>query len=140
MTLPIHSECDLAAHSAENALPFRDAFAAPFFVSVDMLFDPSSLLTTPGQVAAVLSIILLAKPLAALLIVLALRYPLRTGLTVAAGLAQIGEFSFILAELGRGLAAAHLGKRRPAAVRSDRRVARSSVAGDGRPALTANLC
>jgi CPA2 family monovalent cation:H+ antiporter-2 len=68
-----------------------------------MLFDPSILITSPLHVLTVVAIIVIGKPLAAFLIVVALRRPARTGLIVAAGLAQIGEFSFILAELGRSL-------------------------------------
>ena len=68
-----------------------------------MLFDPSILLTSPGRVLGVVAIIVLGKPLAALLLVMLLGRPARTGLIVGAGLAQIGEFSFILAELGRSL-------------------------------------
>jgi CPA2 family monovalent cation:H+ antiporter-2 len=84
--------------AAADALPLRDAFAVLFFVSVGMLFDPSFLLAAPGLVASVLAVVLLAKPLAALLIVSFLGYSVRTALTVALGLAQIGEFSFILAD------------------------------------------
>jgi CPA2 family monovalent cation:H+ antiporter-2 len=84
-------------------LPFRDAFAVLFFVSVGMLFDPMVLVERPGQVAAVIVIIVLGKSLAAAALVLALRYPLNTALTVSASLAQIGEFSFILAALGASL-------------------------------------
>ncbi|HEY7061237.1 MAG TPA: cation:proton antiporter [Chloroflexota bacterium] len=96
-------ESDLSHQAAADALPLRDAFAVLFFVSVGMLFDPSFLLDNPGRVLAVVALVVVGKPLAALVIVLALRHPLRTGLIVAAGLAQIGEFSFILAELGRNL-------------------------------------
>ncbi|MCC7367359.1 MAG: cation:proton antiporter [Chloroflexi bacterium] len=96
-------ESDLSHQAAEDALPLRDAFAVLFFVSVGMLFDPSILWTSPLHVLAVVGIIVVAKPLAAFLLVVALRRPARTGLVVAAGLAQIGEFSFILAELGRSL-------------------------------------
>jgi CPA2 family monovalent cation:H+ antiporter-2 len=96
-------ESDLSHQAAEDALPLRDAFAVLFFVSVGMLFDPSFLLASPGRVLAVLLMIVVAKPLVAFLLVAALGYPVRTGLIVAAGLAQIGEFSFILAELGRSL-------------------------------------
>ena len=96
-------ESDLSHQAAEDALPLRDAFAVLFFVSVGMLFDPSILLTSPLKVLAIVAIIVAAKPLAAFLIVVALRRPARTGLIVGAGLAQIGEFSFILAELGRSL-------------------------------------
>ncbi|MDI1479606.1 cation:proton antiporter [Polyangium sp. y55x31] len=84
--------------AAADALPMRDAFAVLFFVTVGMQFDPRSLLAQPGLVLSVLAIILLAKPLAALLVVVVLGYSVRTALTVAIGLAQIGEFSFILAD------------------------------------------
>jgi CPA2 family monovalent cation:H+ antiporter-2 len=97
------SESDLGHRAAEEALPLRDAFAVLFFVSVGMLFDPAVLLSSPLQVLIVLALIVVAKPLAALAIVALLRQPLGTGLIVAAGLAQIGEFSFILVELGRSL-------------------------------------
>jgi CPA2 family monovalent cation:H+ antiporter-2 len=81
----------------------RDAFSVLFFVSVGMLFDPFSLLAHPGPVLAVLFIILIGKSVAAFLIVLAFRHPMSTALIISASLAQIGEFSFILAELGVGL-------------------------------------
>jgi CPA2 family monovalent cation:H+ antiporter-2 len=97
------SESDMSHQAAADALPMRDAFAVLFFVSAGMLFNPAFLLANPGQVAAVLAIILLGKSVAGLLLVAALGYPLRTGLTVAAGLSQIGEFSFIVAGLGRTL-------------------------------------
>jgi CPA2 family monovalent cation:H+ antiporter-2 len=96
-------ESDLSHQAAEDALPLRDAFAVLFFVSVGMLFDPAILLRSPGHVLAVVLVVVVAKPLAAFLIVAALGRPVRTGLIVAAGLAQIGEFSFILSELGRSL-------------------------------------
>ncbi|MBI4565021.1 MAG: cation:proton antiporter [Planctomycetes bacterium] len=89
--------------AAANALPMRDAFAVLFFVSVGMLFDPRFLLAEPWLVLGALAIILIGKPLAALAIVVGLGYSARTALTVAVGLAQIGEFSFILAELARRL-------------------------------------
>jgi CPA2 family monovalent cation:H+ antiporter-2 len=89
--------------AAADALPMRDAFAVLFFVSVGMLFDPSFLLAEPVLVASVLAIILVAKPLAALAIVIVLGYSVRTALTVAIALGQIGEFSFILAQAARGL-------------------------------------
>jgi K+:H+ antiporter len=88
---------------AADALPFRDAFAVLFFVSVGMLVDPLVLVHLPGHVLALLAVVMLANPLVALLFVVACRYPLRTGLTVAAGVAQIGEFSFILVGLGQTL-------------------------------------
>ena len=97
------SDSDLSHQAAADALPFQDAFAVLFFVSVGMLFDPSILVRQPLQVLAVLAIIVVGKSLAALMIVLAFRYPVRTALIVAASLAQIGEFSFILAGLGMTL-------------------------------------
>jgi CPA2 family monovalent cation:H+ antiporter-2 len=97
------SESELSHQAAADALPLRDAFAVLFFVSVGMLFDPTFLFAEPGKVLLLLAVIVLGKGLAALGIVAVLGHPLRTGLTVAAGLAQVGEFSFILAELGRGV-------------------------------------
>lgn len=94
---------DFSLRAASDALPMRDAFAVLFFVSVGMLFDPQILLEKPGLVAATCAVILVGKPLAALGIVLFLKYPLRTALSVAVALAQIGEFSFILATLGTDL-------------------------------------
>lgn len=96
-------ESPLSYRAAEESLPFRDAFSVLFFVSVGMLFDPQILLSSPARVLAVLAIIIFGKALAAFALVLLLRYPLNTALTVSAGLAQIGEFSFILAGLGRTL-------------------------------------
>lgn len=91
-----------ASHqAAADALPMRDAFAVLFFVSVGMLFDPAFLLEKPQLVLAGVVIVMVVKPLAALGIVAALGYPARTALTVALGLAQIGEFSFILASVAR---------------------------------------
>ena len=86
--------------AASYLQPLQDIFAALFFVAVGMLFEPLVLVHHPLQVLAVLAIIVLAKSLAAALIVLLLRRPLRTALTVAVALAQIGEFSFILAVMG----------------------------------------
>jgi CPA2 family monovalent cation:H+ antiporter-2 len=96
-------ESALSYRAAEESLPLRDAFAVLFFVSVGMLFDPRVLLEQPLQVLAVVAIIVFGKSLAAFLLVLAFRYPLNTALTVSASLAQIGEFSFILAGLGVAL-------------------------------------
>ena len=96
-------ESEFSHRAAEESLPFRDAFSVLFFVSVGMLFQPNILLDKPLQVLGVIAIIMLGKTLAALGIVLAFRYPLNTALTVAASLAQIGEFSFILAGLGQSL-------------------------------------
>jgi CPA2 family monovalent cation:H+ antiporter-2 len=85
---------------AERALPFQDAFAVLFFVAVGMLFDPAVLWEHPVDVLIATAIIMIGKSLAAFLIVLMLRYPLKTGLLVSSSLAQIGEFSFILVTLG----------------------------------------
>ncbi len=93
-------ESELSHRAAEESLPLRDAFAVLFFVSVGMLFDPRMLIDNPLHVLIVVAIIIIGKSLAAFAIVLAFRYPLNTALTVSASLAQIGEFSFILAGLG----------------------------------------
>lgn len=95
------AQSPVSHQAAADALPLRDAFAVLFFVSVGMLFDPGFLIEQPLMVLAALGIILIAKPLAALLIVAVLGHSARTGLTVAIGLAQIGEFSFIVSELAR---------------------------------------
>jgi CPA2 family monovalent cation:H+ antiporter-2 len=95
------AQSPVSHQAAADALPMRDAFAVLFFVSVGMLFDPSFLVTQPMMVAAGLVVILVFKPLAALVIVAVCGYPVRTGLTVAIGLSQIGEFSFILAQVAR---------------------------------------
>jgi len=97
------SESDLHYRAAADALPLQDAFAVLFFVSVGMLFDPSILLREPVKVLTVVAIVLFGKSLASFLIVLVFRYPVSTALTVSASLAQIGEFSFILAGLGFSL-------------------------------------
>ncbi len=94
---------EFSLRAASDALPMRDAFAVLFFVSVGMLFDPAALLRSPWAIAAALAIVLVAKPLAALAIVLGLGYPRRVAVPVAVALAQIGEFSFILASLGAQL-------------------------------------
>jgi monovalent cation:H+ antiporter-2, CPA2 family len=96
-------ESEFSHRAAEESLPLREAFAVLFFVSVGMLFDPKVLLEHPLQVLAVVGIIVIGKSLAAVALVLAFRYPLNTALTVSASLAQIGEFSFILAALGVSL-------------------------------------
>lgn len=93
-------ESDLSHEAAEKALPLQDAFAVLFFVSVGMLFDPQVLLDAPWRVLAVVGIIMGGKAVISIAIVLLWRYPLKTALVVSAGLAQIGEFSFILAGLG----------------------------------------
>ncbi|MBK6336017.1 MAG: cation:proton antiporter [Betaproteobacteria bacterium] len=96
------NESDLSHKAATNSLPLQDAFAVLFFVSVGMLFDPSIIIREPLMLAAVLLLILVGKSLIALAVVLLLGYPLSTALMVSAALAQIGEFSFILAGLGIG--------------------------------------
>jgi CPA2 family monovalent cation:H+ antiporter-2 len=96
-------ESELSHRAANETLPLRDAFAVLFFVSVGMLFDPRMLLMEPLRVLTVVGIIVVGKTLAAFGIVLLFRYPLNTALTVSASLAQIGEFSFILAGLGVSL-------------------------------------
>jgi CPA2 family monovalent cation:H+ antiporter-2 len=88
-------------HAGADALPLRDAFAVLFFVSVGMLFDPAFVIEQPWMVAAGLFVVLVCKPLAALAIVAVCGRPPRTALTVAIGLGQIGEFSFILATVAR---------------------------------------
>jgi CPA2 family monovalent cation:H+ antiporter-2 len=97
------SESSLSHRAAEDLLPLKDAFAVLFFVSVGMLFDPAILIEQPWAVAAVVAIIVVGKSVAAFGLVLAFGYPRRTALTVSVSLAQIGEFSFILAGLGIGL-------------------------------------
>ena len=94
---------EYSLRAATDALPMRDAFAVLFFVSIGMLINPEQLLEQPALVLAALAIVLVAKPLAAAFVLLALRYPLRTALTVSASLGQIGEFSFILTALARDL-------------------------------------
>ncbi|TAH35809.1 MAG: sodium:proton exchanger [Planctomycetota bacterium] len=94
---------DFSLRAASEALPMRDAFAVLFFVSVGMLFDPGQLLEAPEVILLTLAIVLLGKPAAAFAIVLARGYPVHTALAVAVALAQIGEFSFLLAALGREL-------------------------------------
>lgn len=96
-------ESPLSHRAAAESLPLREAFSVLFFVSVGMLFAPAMLVEEPVRVLAVVAIIVLGKSLAAFLLVLAFRYPLNTALTVSASLAQIGEFSFILAGLGVSL-------------------------------------
>jgi CPA2 family monovalent cation:H+ antiporter-2 len=97
------SESDLSHQAAAEALPLRDAFAVLFFVSVGMLFDPSFIVREPLTVAAVVALIVIRKWLLSSAIVFVLGYPIRTALIVGAGLAQIGEFSFVLSEVDRQL-------------------------------------
>jgi len=91
----------VSQQAAADALPMRDAFAVLFFASVGMLFDPMFVVREPLLTLACLGVVMIAKPLAALVIVTVLGHPLRTAMTVAVGLAQIGEFSFILAAVAR---------------------------------------
>jgi len=99
----ILSESELSQRAAQETLPLRDAFAVLFFVSVGMLFDPAILVAEPVPVLATLLIIVLGKSLAAFAIIRLFGYPSSTALMVSASLAQIGEFSFILANLGVSL-------------------------------------
>lgn len=92
-------ESEFSHRAADDSLPLRDAFAVLFFVSVGMLFDPKILIDEPFKVLTVIGIIMFGKTIAAVVLVLAFRYPLNTALVVGASLAQIGEFSFILAAL-----------------------------------------
>ncbi|MCA1455567.1 Kef family K(+) transporter [Bradyrhizobium sp. BRP22] len=94
------TESPLSQRAAQESLPLRDAFAVLFFVSVGMLFDPMSVVREPWPLIGTLFIITIGKSVAAFLIVLAFRHPVSTALTISASLAQIGEFSFILAEIG----------------------------------------
>ncbi|NYZ11454.1 Kef family K(+) transporter [Azospirillum sp. RWY-5-1] len=97
------SESDFSHQAAADSLPLKDAFAVLFFVSVGMLFDPAVLLREPLAVLAVVLVVVVGKSLAAFAIVMAFGYPASTALSVSASLAQIGEFSFILAGLGTAL-------------------------------------
>jgi CPA2 family monovalent cation:H+ antiporter-2 len=99
----ILNESPLSQRAAQETLPLRDAFAVLFFVSVGMLFDPFIVMREPGPLVATLFIIIVGKSFAAYLIVRAFRHPRSTALTISASLAQIGEFSFILAGLGVSL-------------------------------------
>src|SRR5688572_27243479 len=94
---------DYSLRAASDALPMRDAFAVLFFVSVGMLLDPVTLLEVPWLVAGALAVVVVGKPIVVALMLGVMRYPLRTVLTVPSALAQIGEFSFILAAVGRML-------------------------------------
>jgi CPA2 family monovalent cation:H+ antiporter-2 len=97
------NESELSHRAAEEAMPLREAFAVLFFVSVGMLIDPAFLMAELGRIVVVAAIIILGKALAALLFVRVLGGASETGLVVAAGLSQIGEFSFILATMGMTL-------------------------------------
>lgn len=93
-------ESDYSHRAAQESLPLRDSFSVLFFVSVGMLFDPMTLVDQPLHLLGVVAIIMVGKAVAAAVLVIAFRYPLNTAMTVSASLAQIGEFSFILAGLG----------------------------------------
>src|SRR5579885_787981 len=97
------SESTLSQRAAEETLPLRDAFAVLFFVSVGMLFNPAILLHNPFALLGTLFVVLIFNPAVAYLIVRIFRQPIATAITIGASLAQIGEFSFVLASLGRVL-------------------------------------
>ncbi|MET0337162.1 MAG: YbaL family putative K(+) efflux transporter [Caulobacter sp.] len=99
----IMSESELSQQAANETLPLRDAFAVLFFVSIGMLFNPMILIQHPLSLIATLAIIVVGKSIAAYLIVRAFKHATGTALTISASLAQIGEFSFILAALGTDL-------------------------------------
>jgi len=99
----IMGESQLAHRAAANSLPLQDAFSVLFFVSIGMLFDPMILIEQPLEILGVVLLIMVGKGVLAFLIVVLLRFPIGLGLGVAASLAQIGEFSFILAGLGMSL-------------------------------------
>ena len=94
------NDTTLSHRAAEETLPLRDAFAVLFFVAMGMLFQPQSLLLHPLLILMTAFIIIVGKSLVAFLIVLMFRHSFFTALTISASLAQIGEFSFILAEMG----------------------------------------
>jgi CPA2 family monovalent cation:H+ antiporter-2 len=96
-------ESQFSQRAANEILPLRDAFAVLFFVAVGMLFDPQVLIEHPWKVVATVAIIVFGNSFIAAIFVMLMRYPLNTAVTVSAGLAQIGEFSFILAALGLSL-------------------------------------
>jgi CPA2 family monovalent cation:H+ antiporter-2 len=99
----ILSESTLSQRAAEETLPLRDAFAVLFFVSVGMLFNPAILLQYPFALVATLFVVLFFNPVVAYLLVRVFQQPIATAITVGASLAQIGEFSFVLASLGMAL-------------------------------------
>ena len=96
-------QSEFSVRAASEALPMRDAFAVLFFVSVGMLFDPGARVNAPVLILAALAVVLIGKPLVAFVLVLAVRLPGRRRAAVAVALAQIGEFSFIVAALGTQL-------------------------------------
>jgi len=94
---------DYSLRAASEALPMRDAFAVLFFVAVGMLLSPAYLLESPGLILATLAVVMIGKPLIALVVVRLLGYPFRVALAISVALAQIGEFSFILSSIGTDL-------------------------------------
>ena len=96
-------QSDFGSRAGSDALPMRDAFAVLFFVSVGMLLDPSQLVANLGLTLATIAVVLVGKPLAAFAVVKILKYPTKTALSIATALAQIGEFSFVVAALGKEL-------------------------------------
>ncbi|MBM4397022.1 MAG: cation:proton antiporter [Deltaproteobacteria bacterium] len=92
---------EFSLRAASEALPMRDAFSVLFFASVGMLFDPAHVVESPGLVVVTVAVVMVGKPFAAVAICAVLGYPSRVGFAVAAALAQVGEFSFILAALGK---------------------------------------
>src|SRR2546425_4764957 len=96
----IVGQSEFSLRAASDALPMRDAFAVLFFVSIGMVLDPGALMKAPGLLLTTLAIVLLAKPMAAFLIVTLLGYGSKIGIGVAVALSQIGEFSLILATVG----------------------------------------
>jgi CPA2 family monovalent cation:H+ antiporter-2 len=94
---------DYSLRAASEALPMRDAFAVLFFVAVGMLLSPDYLFQAPGLILATLAVVMIGKPVIALVVVRLLGYPFKIALAIAVALAQIGEFSFILSSLGTGL-------------------------------------
>jgi len=94
---------EFAARAAGDAVPMRDAFAVLFFVSIGMLFDPRSLVRAPLEIGAVLLVVIVIKPLAAMMTVRLLGQPMATAIPVGAAFSQVGEFSFILGTVARGL-------------------------------------
>ena len=94
---------DFSLRATTDALPMRDAFAVVFFVSIGMLFDPAFLLKSPGLVAAALAVVLVGTPVVTCAVVLLLGRPVRSAVGLGLALAQVGEFSFILARLGNVL-------------------------------------
>ncbi|MEO8798424.1 MAG: cation:proton antiporter, partial [Polyangiaceae bacterium] len=96
-------QSEFGARAASEALPMRDAFAVLFFVSIGMLFDPHQLWAVAPLALATLAVVFVGKPLIAFAVMRLLKYPNAVAVVVAAALAQIGEFSFIVATVGREL-------------------------------------